>query len=174
MIFDQGNKNSCIQRSMCSVLMYIRKSRDVKDEFLNKIIDDLNRSRIYNEPNYKKGKINMVVQYMRSKGFQMKKFESKKRNRNGRSQNIDVLAQSFDTGLFCLMQICGNDYDNNHTIMICDGWIFDSNHERAIPLCQEGLNLCISSNNKYGIYESCPLMYRFEHKKINTYKNKNK
>lgn len=96
----------------------------------------------------------------------MKKFESKKRNRNGRSQNIDVLAQSFDTGLFCLMQICGNDYDNNYTIMICDGWIFDSNHKRAIPLCQEGLNLCITSNNKYGIYESCPLIYRFEHKKL--------
>ena len=69
MIFEQGNKNSCLQRSMCSVLMYIRKSRDVKDEFLNKIIGDLNRSRIYNEPNYKKRKINMIVQYMRSKGL---------------------------------------------------------------------------------------------------------
>ena len=33
MIFEQGNKNSCLQRSMCSVLMYIRKSRDVKAEF---------------------------------------------------------------------------------------------------------------------------------------------
>ena len=79
MIFEQGNKNSCLQRSMCSVLMYIRKSRYVKDEFLNKIIDDLNRSRIYNEQKYKKGKINIVLQYMRSKGFQMKKFESKKK-----------------------------------------------------------------------------------------------
>ena len=82
MIFEQGNKNSCLQRSMCSVLIYIRNSRDVKDEFLNEIIDDLNRSSIYNEPKIKKGKINIVLQYMRSKGFQMKKFESKKRKHN--------------------------------------------------------------------------------------------
>ena len=59
-----------------------------------------------------------------------------------------------------------NIYDNNHKIMLCDGWIFDSNHKHAIPFCQEGLNWCCSSKEKIGIYEWCPLLYKFEHNKI--------
>ena len=81
-------------------------------------------------------------------------------------KKIDVLAKTFDADLFSMVQISGNDCDSNHTIMLCDGWIFDSNHKHIITFCQEGLNWCCSSKEKMGIYEWCPLLYKFEHNKI--------
>ena len=36
----------------------------------------------------------------------------------------------------------------NYAIAIFNKWIFDSNEKSAIPLCQEGLNYCVSSKNE--------------------------
>ena len=33
----------------------------------------------------------------------------------------------------------------NHGVIICNNYIFDANQEYEIPLCQEGLDYCISS-----------------------------
>ena len=38
----------------------------------------------------------------------------------------------------------GSDGEVNHAIGIFNNWIFDSNENVAIPLCQEGLNYCVS------------------------------
>ena len=39
----------------------------------------------------------------------------------------------------------GSDGEVNHAIGIFNNWIFDSNENVAIPLCQEGLNYCVSN-----------------------------
>ena len=39
----------------------------------------------------------------------------------------------------------GSDGHVNHAIGIFNNWIFDSNEKCAIPLCQEGLNYCVST-----------------------------
>ena len=39
----------------------------------------------------------------------------------------------------------GSDGEINHAIGIYNGWIFDSNEEIAIPLCNAGLDYCVSA-----------------------------
>ena len=60
--FQQGNKNTCLQRSMSSVLMYLRKSRNITDGFINEIIQELNNKRIYDTAKNKE-KMHIVLQY---------------------------------------------------------------------------------------------------------------
>ena len=43
--------------------------------------------------------------------------------------------------------IKGSDNIANHAIGIYNGWIFDANKKVAIPLCQEGLNYCVSKQD---------------------------
>ena len=57
--------------------------------------------------------------------------------------NKDI--QDFDLFLGVLI---GSDGHINHAVAIFNKWIFDSNEKSAIPLCQEGLNYCVSSKNK--------------------------
>ena len=33
-------------------------------------------------------------------------------------------------------------YDTKHAVCLCDGWIFDSNMDYALPLTQKNLNKC--------------------------------
>ena len=40
----------------------------------------------------------------------------------------------------------GDDGEANHAITIFNKWIFDANEKHAIPLCQEGLNYCVSTS----------------------------
>lgn len=44
--------------------------------------------------------------------------------------------------------IKGSDNVANHAIGIYNGWIFDANEDVAIPLCQEGLNYCVSTEDE--------------------------
>ena len=164
--FAQGKYNSCLQRSIASVLIYIRTARKLETEYINKVIEGLNNLSINIEAKISKGKISEVCVYMRNKGFFIQKYEPKKRKHNGRVESINVLAKDFDFGLFSLIQICGNDYDSNHTIMVCDKWLFDSNHPKAMPLSLKYLNICCSTDMRSVLYESCTLMYKFENKKI--------
>ena len=53
--------------------------------------------------------------------------------------------QAYDLFLGVLL---GSDGHANHAVAIFNGWIFDSNENRAIPLCQEGLNYCVSTANE--------------------------
>lgn len=36
----------------------------------------------------------------------------------------------------------------NHAVGIYNSWIFDSNEKVAIPLCQEGLKYCVSTEDE--------------------------
>jgi len=40
----------------------------------------------------------------------------------------------------------GSDGKEDHSIAIYSGWIFDANFTHALPLCQESLNECCSSD----------------------------
>ena len=52
----------------------ISMSRNITDGFINEIIQELNNKRIYDTAKNNE-KMHIVLQYMRSKGFQIKKFE---------------------------------------------------------------------------------------------------
>ena len=164
--FIQGQRNTCLMRSLSSVLLYIKNTRDLKDNYINSVIDGLRYLSINIEPKVSKGKIKTVTNYMRRRGFFFTCIEPRKRKHNGIMESINVLSDSTNLGLFSLLQICGSDNDTNHTIMVCDGWIFDSNHERAMPLKSKYLDISCSYGTNSAVYESCTLMYRFEHKKI--------
>lgn len=164
--FVQGKYNTCLQRSIASVLIYIRTSRKLQNNTINEVILGLHNLSINKEAKISKGKIAEVCVFMRQKGFFIQKLEPKKRKHNGRIESINVLASNMDFGLFSLIQICGNDYDSNHTVVICDGWIFDSNHPKAMPLGLKYLNICCSNRMKSILYDSCTLMYKFQNKKI--------
>ena len=40
----------------------------------------------------------------------------------------------------------GDDGEANHAITIFNKWIFDANEKYAIPLCEVGLNYCVSTS----------------------------
>ena len=115
--------------------------------------------------NWKK-KISKVLEILRIYGFQPTKLSCLKRKRNDSFKTLNVLPPTFDKGLFCLCQICGSDYDINHTVTITENWIFDSNHEHALPLGQDGMDVCCSTKNEYIFYEKCTLVYKFVHNDI--------
>jgi hypothetical protein len=48
----------------------------------------------------------------------------------------------------CVPGIRSSDGKTDHAICIADGWIFDSNFEKALPLSEESLNLCSSSSEQ--------------------------
>jgi hypothetical protein len=50
--------------------------------------------------------------------------------------------------LMCVLGIRSSDGKTDHAICIADGWIFDSNFEKALPLSKESLDLCSSSNER--------------------------
>jgi hypothetical protein len=50
--------------------------------------------------------------------------------------------------VMCVLGIRSSDGKTDHAICIADGWIFDSNFEKALPLSEESLNLCSSSSER--------------------------
>jgi hypothetical protein len=50
--------------------------------------------------------------------------------------------------LMCLLGVQSDDHKTDHAISIACNWIFDSNFEHALPLTQESLDLCCSSDNR--------------------------
>jgi hypothetical protein len=50
--------------------------------------------------------------------------------------------------IMCVLGIRSSDGKTDHAICIAGGWIFDSNFEKALPLSEESLNLCSSSNER--------------------------
>lgn len=172
--FVQGKKNSCLLSSLCSVLVYIKKTKEVNDNYLNEVIDGLNHLKIKVEPQIGNCKLTTVLQYMRQKGFFITKQENKKRRHNGRHESINIFDEKFDFGLFSLLQICGSDSDKNHTIVICNGWIFDSNHGKALPFELKYLDVCCSMEQRRVVFESCTLLYRFKNSKLQPKKRSKK
>ena len=46
-------------------------------------------------------------------------------------------------------QMQAKDGSSTHAVSIFNNWIFDSNEKRAIPLCDEGLDVCCSTDEDY-------------------------
>lgn len=47
-----------------------------------------------------------------------------------------------------LVALRGSDWKEDHCVTLLGKWIFDSNFEKALPLCQESLDLCCSSDER--------------------------
>ena len=57
--------------------------------------------------------------------------------------------------LICIVGIRSSDGKTDHAICIAGGWIFDSNFERALPLTEESLNFCSSSDERSTKFVEC-------------------
>ena len=64
----------------------------------------------------------------------------------------------------------GSDGEINHAIGIYNGWIFDSNEEIAIPLCDAGLNYCVSAPGLKAIFLGFRRAFVYRTEKKNLYK----
>ena len=49
--------------------------------------------------------------------------------------------------------LCASDGKEDHTVTIYKKWIFDGNFNHALPLNQESLDICCSSDEKKCLYE---------------------
>jgi hypothetical protein len=50
--------------------------------------------------------------------------------------------------LMCLLGLQSDDHKTDHAISIAGNWIFDSNFEYALPLTQDSLDMCCSSDSR--------------------------
>jgi hypothetical protein len=50
--------------------------------------------------------------------------------------------------VMCLVGLQSSDHKTDHAVSIAGKWIFDSNFEHALPLNQESLDLCCSSDSR--------------------------
>jgi hypothetical protein len=53
-----------------------------------------------------------------------------------------------EQGDILLTVLLANDGHNSHGVALHNGFIYDANESKAIPLCQEGLDLCCSTESK--------------------------
>lgn len=162
-VFQQGNTNNCLLRSVSSVIFHLIYEEQINEnvtEYLLLMLNTLNDARIFDKANSTSCTLNKIINYMRAYGFKLDIY-SKKRKRGKRKRECNILSNEFDIGIFCIAQICGSDYDTNHTVCITNKWIFDSNHERALPLCLDSLNICSSSRDKFVMFEKCEAVFKF-------------
>ena len=53
-----------------------------------------------------------------------------------------------------LVVLRGSDGKEDHCITVCERWLFDSNFEFALPLCQDSLDLCCSTDETQEKFEA--------------------
>ena len=166
--FLQGNYNACMLRSMQSVLKHLLTKTDRTYHSVmvfNGLITHLSTMAKECRHDTQNELMTTVNEKLRKDGFQIKKFKKIKRKRSGIYVSYNILDSNFDFGLFSLVQLCGNDMDINHSVVIIKDWIFDSNHERALPLCQSSLNICCSTRTTEVVFEEATLIYRYKFNK---------
>ena len=129
-----GTGDLCVSKSFASILHhvgFIAEAKLIDTKFQQKIDcfsdDDCNLCAIY------KYASKLLPSWMQCTAKGIKNFDWDK----------DI--QDFDLFLGVLI---GSDGHINHAVAIFNKWIFDSNEKSAIPLCQEGLNYCVSSKNE--------------------------
>ena len=66
-------------------------------------------------------------------------------------KGFDVLSNSKDYWL-CVVGLHGSDGKMDHAVAIANGWIFDSNFEKALKLTKENLDLCCSSDDVHSSF----------------------
>ena len=52
-----------------------------------------------------------------------------------------------------LVTMGGSNGKEDHCVTLCGKWLFDSNFEYALPLCQEALDLCCSTDDMEAKFE---------------------
>ena len=69
-----------------------------------------------------------------------------------------------EQGDILLAVLLANDGHNSHGVAIHNGFIYDANESKAIPLCQEGLDLCCSTESKKCVFVRFWRGYVFHYK----------
>ena len=162
--FVQGNHNACMLMSMSSVLLHFVKNSkrsNYENQVFNEAITDLTTMAKACKFEGYNSVVVKINKKLRAHGFQIQVLKQKKRKRSGIYINLNILDKEFDFGLFCLVQLCGNDLDINHTVAITKEWIFDSNHVKALPLCQHSLDICCSTKHSRVKFEEATLIYKY-------------
>ena len=175
--YDQGKHQTCLERSMNSVLWFWmnnctdNKPAREKERIKNKIGEVMNKIDFQTRDVFgskKLRKVNTILQ--KDNLFSCEKFpkkQKKKRKRDKEDLNFNILSEDFDKGDFTLCQLCGSDGNKNHTITITKEWIFDTNFSHAMPLNEENLHKCcgqlFDTTEKKVSFEKCVLAYRYKY-----------
>ena len=175
--FQQGKNETCIERSMNSVLWFWlnnctfdkpTKEKDRIKKMIGKVIKeiDIGTKNTYGKTKLKK--INSIL--LNDNFFSCEKFpkkQKKKRKRDEEDVHFDILSEDFDKGDFTLCQLCGSDGNKNHTITITKEWIFDTNFITAMPLNEENLHKCcgqlFDTTEKKVSFVKCVVAYRYKY-----------
>ena len=163
-VFRQGNTNNCLLRSVGSVIFYLiyeaHLNKNVSD-YLLLMLNTLNDSKVFNTATSASRTLIKITEYMRAYGFMLEIFSKKRKRGRKKKRECNILSTEFNKGIFCIVQICGSDCDTNHTVCVTEKWIFDSNHERALPFCLHSFNICCSSHQNFVKFEKCEAVYKF-------------
>ena len=65
----------------------------------------------------------------------------------------DKLIEDIDPNTLLITCLRASDGKEDHTVTIYKNWIFDGNFSHALPLNQESLDICCSSDEKTCLYE---------------------
>ena len=168
----QGMKNSCVQRSINSALLFFATSSDQDDikTIIGHAIEAIDRIEKSNSFEVITGKtiLHDIIAILREAGFECVRYPSSRRRKKKRREvvcrrnAVDLLSNEFDKNDFIICQLAGRDYDRNHTVVITNQWIFDSNFPIALPLKKENLDKCCQSHHTHIQYKHCNLAYRFK------------
>ena len=157
-MFRQGAKNVCLQRSVTSVLSYwtdkyIVKTNTHVRHILERSGKDMNK--ISHNELYP---IRIVNNILRKAGFSVERFPKGQKSKKKRKCNhpslalkndVNILLEEFNEDCFTICQLCAGNSDTTHTVSIADNWIFDSNFEHALPLQNDSLDKCVGSDVEY-------------------------
>ena len=177
--YQQGNHETCLERSMNSVIWYWlqntkhqrnNKSNRNTNWIIGNFLNEIDRIQIKIQSHKKISKINTILS--KQGAFFVERIPKKlkgKNNKNNQSvrdnEDINIFSETFDKGDFMLCQICGSDGNKNHTISITKNWIFDANFQYAWPLNKQNLDKCCSYLFETTIekvsYTKCVLAYRY-------------
>jgi hypothetical protein len=131
-----SNRRRCVFDSAASGLNYLGYHR-----LRIAISSTLNNDSISNPMGYLQNLLENKLQPKERKKMQFVALtEKRKRKWNALTSPNDYL--------MCVLGIRSSDGKTDHAICIADGWIFDSNFEKALPLSKESLDLCSSSNER--------------------------
>jgi hypothetical protein len=157
----EDNDRSCVLKSASSALSYLGY-----DRLAYLLCNDLCHGRKF-ECGFEF--FQKCMEPKRLEKHERQKFQFAKLKKGLKKWNIFVDCKQH---LMCLVGLYSSDCKTDHAVSIAGKWIFDSNFDFALPLCQESLDLCCSSDTKkctyMGVTRVCMLK-----PVVNTLKNKN-
>jgi hypothetical protein len=120
------NQDSCIMASLASALTYFGDV-EASEEIERNIANSLKTYR----------RLQFAADLLRTRKFH---YVPRKV-----SKDFNILLDVFPYPTLCVL--LGDDGATNHAITVVGTWIFDGNLEKALPLTQESLNWCCSTDS---------------------------